>query len=288
MARGIEEYPKSLVCLTLNISRSSYHKRIKEPRTKKEAEVENLAKEARRLFEENNSEYGRTRLGKAMREEGYNISDGTVRKLMKKESLIPRKAKKYKATTNSKHSYEVAENLLKREFKASRPNEKWCGDSTYISTEEGWLYVSAIIDLCDRSCVGLSFSSRHTQELMLETLRMGIKEHKPGRGTVFHSDRGVQYASNSFKEELRRNGMLQSMSKSGDPYDNAAMESFWSTVKTGCVYGRRFKTRKEARQTIFEYVYGFYNTRRYHSAIGYEKPLEYRRKLLASVPRPAS
>lgn len=287
MAKGIGDYPKSLVCRTLNISRSTYHKRIREPRTSKEAETERLAGEVKRLFEVNNSEYGRRRLAKAMREEGYAVSEGTVGKLMKKKSLIPRKVKKYKATTNSKHNYAVAENLLKRNFKASVPNEKWCGDSTYISTDEGWLYVSAIIDLCDKTCVGMEFSSRHTQELMVGTLRAAVKEHKPMKGMLFHSDRGVQYASNSFKAELKKNGIIQSMSYSGDPYDNAAMESFWATVKTGCVFGRRFKTKKEAQQVIFEYVFGFYNTHRYHSAIGYEKPTEYRQRLLASAPRAA-
>lgn len=283
----MDEYPKSLVCRTMNISRSTYHKRIREPRTNKEAETERLACEAKRLFEANNSEYGRTRLAKAMREEGYRVSDGTVGKLMKKKGLVPRKVKKYKATTNSKHSYAVAENLLNKKFKASIPNEKWCGDSTYISTDEGWLYVSGIMDLCDKTCVGMEFSSRHTQELMVETLKSAVKEHKPAKGMLFHSDRGVQYASNSFKEELRKNGIIQSMSDRGNPYDNAAMESFWATVKTGCVFGRRFKTRKEAKRAIFEYVFGFYNTHRYHSAIGYEKPAEYRQKLLASAPRAA-
>lgn len=238
---------------------------------------------ARRLFEQNKREYGRVRLHKAMAEAGYLMSEGKVRVLMKAEGLVPKKCKKYKATTNSKHKYQVADNLLKQDFMAELPNQKWCGDSTYIWTEEGWLYAAGIIDLCDRTCVGLSFSERHTQELMLNCLTSAYREYRPKAGLLFHSDRGVQYAANSYKEKLRSYSMIQSMSRSGEPYDNAAMESFWSTVKTGCIFGERFKTKKAAKRAIFEYVFGFYNTHRYHSGIGLEIPIKYRKRLLKTA-----
>lgn len=282
-AEGIGKYPVYLVCQTLGITRSAYYQRAKIPQTNKEKETAELRKKARAVFEENYGEYGRTRLKKALESKGYAMSEGKVRKLMKDEGLTPKKAKKYKATTNSKHSYQVAENILNREFKAARPNEKWCGDSTYISTDEGWLYVAGIIDLCDKTCVGLTFSNLHTKELMVKALDEAYKKYRPQAGLLFHSDRGVQYASNAYKEKLKVYRMVQSMSESGNPYDNAAMESFWSTVKNGCVYGVRFKTRKEAIKTIFEYVFGFYNTRRYHTSLGLETPLEYRQKMLKSA-----
>lgn len=282
-AEGIEKYPVNLVCQTLGITRSAYYQRIKNPRTNKEKENANLRKETRKVFEENNSEYGRTRMQKAMSTKGYVMSEGKIRKLMREEGLVPKKVKKYKATTNSKHSYQVAENVLNREFETEKPNQKWCGDSTYIATDEGWLYVAGIIDLCDKTCVGMTFGSLHTKELMVKALEEAYKKYRPKPGLLFHSDRGVQYASNAYKKKLKEYQMIQSMSESGNPYDNAAMESFWSTVKTGCVYGVRFKTRKEAIKAIFEYVFGFYNTRRYHTSLGLETPMEYRKRLLETA-----
>jgi transposase InsO family protein len=236
-----------------------------------------------RLFRENHEEYGRKRMNKALQQAGHAMSEGKTRKLMRKSGLWPKRARKYKATTNSKHKYQVAENLLNREFSVEKPNLKWCGDSTCIATDEGWLYVAGIVDLCDKTCVGLSFSERHTQELMLMALDEAKRKYRPSPGLLFHSDRGVQYASNAYKERLKKYGMVQSMSRSGNPYDNAPMESFWGTVKTGCVLGRRFRTRSEAKRIIFEYVWGFYNTRRYHTSLGLETPLEYRKKLLMTA-----
>lgn len=282
-AEGIEEYPLNLVCQTLGITRSAFYQRKNNPKTDKEKEIANLRKAARNIFEENMSEYGRKRLRKAMEANGYRLSEGKVRRLMQEEGLVPKKAKKYKATTNSKHNYQVAENILKQDFEAKKPNEKWCGDSTYIATDEGWLYVAGIIDLCDKTCVGMSFGNLHTKELMVKALEESYNKYKPEAGLIFHSDRGVQYASNAYKKKLKEYKMVQSMSRSGVPYDNAAMESFWSTVKTGCVYGVRFKTRKEAIKAIFEYVFGFYNTRRYHTSLGLETPLEHRKKMLKTA-----
>lgn len=278
-----KQYPIRLICEELGIDRSTFYRRKRKRETTKEQEINKLRRIVRRIFEENNREYGRCTMQKALEKEGYKMSVWKAAKLMRLERLRPRKCKKYKATTNSKHKYQVAENKLNREFNPPKPNMVWCGDSTYIQTDEGWLYVSGMIDLCDRSCVGLCFSARHTQELMLETLKSAYKEHRPGKGLMFHSDRGVQYACNAFKEELKKKKAIQSMSKSGVPYDNAPMESFWATVKTGCVNGRRFRTRKEAEKVIFEYVFGFYNTHRYHAAIGYEIPTERRKRLLQSA-----
>lgn len=277
------KYPVSLICKVLGIRRSSYYNRKKNPQTRKESKLLEERRVARVLFEENESEYGRERLHKAFTESGYSISKGKVRTLMLLEKLVPKRCKKYKATTNSKHKYPVCENILNRDFNAEKPNQKWCGDSTYIYTEEGWLYAAGIIDLCSRDCVGLSFSSKHTQELMLEALNTAYREYKPNKGLIFHSDRGVQYASNAYKKQLKAYGMEQSMSRSGVPYDNAPMESFWSTVKFGCILGRKFKTRKEAEQAVFEYVFGFYNTRRYHSNNGYVAPSVHRANMLKTA-----
>lgn len=237
-----------------------------------------LKEEMTKQFIENHEEYGRVRMRKAMHDAGYPMSEGKIARLMKEANLIPKKSKKYKQTTNSKHSLQVADNLLARNFEAEKPNQKWVGDSTYIYTDEGWLYAAGILDLCGRMCIGLSFSDRHTQELMLESFDQACKKYRPKPGCIFHSDRGVQYASNAYKDALKKKGMIQSMSRSGVPYDNAPMESFWSTVKVGCVYGKRFRTKEQAKKTIFQYIFGFYNTHRYHTSNGLETPIEYYEK----------
>ena len=279
-AEGIEQYPVGLICQTIGITRSAYYNRKRHPQTAKEKDDERLANEAERLFIANRKEYGRIRLHKAMVEAGHRISEGKTRKLMQNRHLKPKKQRKYKAITNSRHKYKVADNLLKQDFKAEKPNRKWCGDSTFIRTDEGWLYAAGIIDLCDRSCVGLWIDDKHSQELMLNALESAYKEHKPKEGLIFHSDRGVQYAADAYKQKLKDYKMIQSMSRSGNPYDNAPMESFWSTVKTGCVLGVRFITKEAAKRAIYEYVFGFYNTKRYHTGIGLEVPVNYRQKML--------
>jgi transposase InsO family protein len=282
-AKGIKNYPVDLICKVLGIGRSTYYERKKRPLSERESSKEYLADEAERLFKENKREYGRRRLWRAMRNAGYKIGQWQVRELMKMRKLVPKGRKKYKATTNSKHNNPVAPNLLKQNFAAEKPNEKWCGDSTYIATEEGWLYAAGIIDLCDRSCVGLSFGRLHTQELMLKALDNAKRKHRPAAGLMFHSDQGVQYASLAYRQRLKKYGMVQSMSRTGNPYDNAPMESFWATVKKAVVQGVRFRTRNEAMQAIFEYVFGFYNTHRMHSLIGYQAPMAYRKALLLTA-----
>ena len=268
----------NLVCQTLGINKSSYYNRKNNPKTDKEADDEALKSKMTEIFMKNKEEYGRVRMRKAMEEEGYPMSEGKIGRLMREENLVPKRSRKHKQTTNSKHSYPVADNILDRDFEAQEPNQKWCGDSTYVGTDEGWLYAAGILDLCGRICVGLSFSDRHTQELMLDCYDQACKKYRPKPGCIFHSDRGVQYASNAYKDALKKKGMIQSMSRSGVPYDNAPMESFWSTVKIGCVYGKRFRTKEEAKKAIFQYVFGFYNTRRYHTSNGLETPVEYYEK----------
>lgn len=279
----MEKYPIGLICETIRIGRSTYYQRKRSPKTEKEAEIERLGEKAKKLFEANKKEYGRVRLCKAMNENGENIGQSKTGRIMRKFNIIPITIRKYKATTNSKHSYEVAENLLNRKFDRAMPNEVWCGDSTFVATKEGWLYVAGIIDICDKTCVGLAFGERHTKQLMIEALDKAKRTYKPETGLMFHSDRGVQYASNDYKAKLKGYGMIQSMSRSGNPYDNAPMESFWGTVKQVVVNGTIFKTKKQAIKVIFEYVYGFYNTQRYHTAIGNLTPMEYRDKLLKAV-----
>lgn len=264
-----------MVCRVLGINRSSFYERIKNPKTEKEADDEQLMSEMISVFEKNNEEYGRVRMKKAMKDAGFPMSEGKISRLMKAAALIPKRCRKYTQTTNSNHSNPVADNILNRDFTADAPNKKWVGDSTFLDSDEGWTYASAVLDLFGKRCIGLSFNDRHTQELMLESFQQACKKYRPEPGCIFHSDRGVQYASNAFKEALKEKGMIQSMSRSGVPYDNAAMESFWATVKIGCIYGKRFRTKEEVKKAVFQYVFGFYNTKRYHTANGLKTPDEY-------------
>jgi putative transposase len=197
---------------------------------------------------------------------------------MKELRLVPVQTRKFKATTNSKHSLPVAPNLLQQDFTAQAPYEKWVGDITYIPTGEGWLYLATVIDLFSRRVIGWALSERMTKQLVINAMNMAIiNEHLP-EGVIFHSDRGSQYASYDFQDLLRKNRILQSMSAKGDCYDNACAESFFATIKKELVHRRRFSTRSEATLAILNYInyiVSWYNPHRIHSALGYLSPMEF-------------
>jgi len=194
---------------------------------------------------------------------------------MRENGLISVLKTKFKATTNSKHNYPVAPNLLGKDFSAKSKNEKWCGDITYIATDEGWLYLAAVEDLYHKKIVGWALDSRMTKELTLKAIDQAINREKPSEGLIFHSDRGSQYAAYDYQDKLRENGIRQSMSAKGDCYDNACMESFFATLKKELVHRRRFKTREEAKIAIIDYIETWYNSRRSHSSLDYMSPMEY-------------
>jgi transposase InsO family protein len=195
---------------------------------------------------------------------------------MKDQGIRSVRAKRFVAirTTDSAHDRPVAGNVLGRDFAADRVDRKWCCDITYVRTAEGFLYLAAVMDLCSRKIVGWAMADHLRTELCLEALDMALQARSPGTGLVHHSDRGVQYASADYAAVLARHGITCSMSRSGDCYDNAAMESFWSTLKTELIYPRDevYATHEEARQAIFRYVECWYNRQRRHSAIGYMSP----------------
>lgn len=173
---------------------------------------------------------------------------------MKENNIVSRRPRKYKATTNSKHNYSVADNILNQDFKADRPNKVWVTDITYIPTEEGWLYLAAIIDLCRKKVIGWSMDSTMTKELVMAALKQAVLREKPPKGVIHHSDRGSQYASHAYQALLKDYDFIVSMSRKGNCYDNACAESFFSTLKNELVHLSRFRTRAEARQAIFEYI----------------------------------
>ena len=205
-----------------------------------------------------------------------------VGRLMKELNLIPKVKKKFKATTNSNHSLPVEPNHLDRKFYAIRPNIAWVGDITYIATDEGWLYLATVIDLCSRKVKGWAMSERMTAELAVSALKMGLAGVKEPKGLLFHSDRGAQYASKSYKKVINKNGMIHSMSRKACCWDNAVAESFFGTLKQELVYHSRFKTRDEAKSAIFEYIEVFYNRFRLHSTLNYRTPETVEQEALAA------
>lgn len=203
-----------------------------------------------------------------------------VRRLMKVANIYSSRKKAYKMTTNSNHNNLVAPNLLARNFHFATPNEAWVGDITYIPTDEGWLYLAIVKDLCLKKVVGYAFSHRINAQLTLDALEMAIRRQRPKPGLIFHSDRGSQYASNAYREALSIHGIRQSMSRKGDPYDNAVAENFFSCIKCECIYLNHFATRSAAMNAVFHYIEAFYNPVRPHSAIGWLAPNTFETRLL--------
>lgn len=201
---------------------------------------------------------------------------------MRENNLVPKAVRNFKATTNSNHNYPASPNLLSRNFKMARVNQVWVSDITYIATDEGWLYLAAVMDLYSGKIIGWAMEERMTQELVISALRQAVKRHMPPRGVLLHSDRGVQYACKRYRNLLRSHGFVQSMSRKGNCWDNAPMESFFGTLKTELVYHEHYKTRAEARRSIFDYVEGFYNHIRIQQKLGYLSPIEFEKLNLAA------
>jgi len=227
--------------------------------------------------------YGSPRITRALKKKGIVCGKNRVARLMHDNGITGKTKRKYKATTNSKHNYPVAENLINQNFNIDRPNQIWVADITYIPTDEGWLYLAAIEDLFQRKIVGWAMNSTMTRQLTLDALRQAVKRYRPPAGLIHHSDRGSQYASHEYQQALRDYQFITSMSRKGNCYDNACMESFFGTLKLELIYGNRFKTRAEARQAVFEYIEVFYNRIRLHSSLGYMSPLEYEQAFKTAV-----
>lgn len=259
----------------MDVSRSAFYDWLNRPRTKREEEDLILVGKIRALFFETNCTYGHRRIKKQLRKEGIKTSNTRVRRLMKENHLIPVQTRKFKATTNSKHSLPVAPNLLEQDFHADAPCQKWVGDISYIRTKEGWMYLAAVIDLFSRRVVGWALAARMTKELVLKAMRQAISHERPSQGLIFHSDRGSQYASYDYQDLLRDNGIQQSMSAKGDCYDNACAESFFATLKKELTHIKKFKTRSEAELAIVNYIVTWYNSRRIHSYLYDLSPLEF-------------
>jgi len=221
------------------------------------------------------SAYGSPRMVRELRARGFPASKQRVERLMRENGIRGRHKRRFKATTDSQHSLPVADNVLARDFTPSEPNQVWTSDITYLWTEEGWLYLAIVLDLFNREVVGWSLKPRMTADLVTDALTMAWFRRQPAPGLVHHSDRGSQYASHAFQDQLQEYGMTPSMSRKGNCWDNAPTESWFNSFKNERVFAERFLTREAMKATAFEYIEVFYNRRRLHSTLGYTSPVQY-------------
>ena len=219
--------------------------------------------------------YGSPRMMRELRRRGLPASKERVERLMRDNGIRARHKRRFKATTDSRHTLPVAPNLLDRNFQPAAPNQAWCADLTYVWTDEGWLYLAIVLDLFNREVVGWSIKSRMTADIVLDALAMAWRRRRPAPGLIHHSDRGSQYASHAFQDKLVEYDMICSMSRKGNCWDNAPAESFFNSLKNERVHGKRYHTREEAKTDLFDYIEPFYNRKRSHSTLGYFSPTEF-------------
>ena len=266
------QYSVSVLSDVFDVSKSGYHAFESRPPSKRELENRRLEVAIRASHERTRHSYGPERLQKELRTDGFHAGVSRIKRLRKKLGIRCKQKRKFVATTNSKHRLPVAENLLDQTFVASRPNQVWLTDITYIPTAAGWLYLAGIKDLYTCEIVGYAMGERMTTELVRRALNQAVAAKRPVAGLIHHSDRGSQYCSHDYQRLLKRFGMKASMSRKGNCYDNAPMESFFGTLKNELVHHRRYESREQAIREITEYIEIFYNRQRRHSRLGYLAP----------------
>jgi len=269
----LRDFAVEVSCQVLEVSRAGYYDWINRPRSERDKRREELTAKIQIAAVEGRGVYGSPRIFKTLVAQGESVCENTVAKVMKAAGIRAKTKKKFvPTTTNSNHANPVAGNVLDRQFTAELPNQKWAVDITYIPTDQGWMYLAGVIDLCSRMIVGWSMADHMQTDLVSDAMQMAIARRSPGKGLLHHSDRGVQYTSDDYLHLLESHEMNPSMSGKGDCWDNAAMESFWSTLKTELVHHQEYATHGQARASIFEYIEVFYNRKRLHSSLGYVSP----------------
>jgi transposase InsO family protein len=262
------------LCRLLDVSPSGYYAWRNRPLSRRAQEDAQLLALIRAIFEGSRQIYGYRKVH-ARLAATLPCGRDRVARLMRRNGLKARLKRRFRVTTQAKHPFPIAPNLLAQDFSTTRRNEKWLADITYIATDEGWLYLATIEDLFSRFIVGWAMERYLTDQLTRQTLRMALGRRRPAAGLIHHSDRGGQYASDAYKAILAKANIVQSMSGPGNAYDNAPIESFFSRLKNELIHHCHYRTRDEARRDIFEYIEVFYNRQRVHSALGYRSPLEF-------------
>lgn len=271
------EFRVWLMCRVLGVSRSGYYAWLVRPESERISANRRLVSQIRLVHQQSRRTYGSPRITDELHDSGIACGHHRVARLMRQNGIKAKTVRKFRVTTDSTHTLPVTENLLARQFTVSRPNAVWVADITYIWTLEGWVYLAVVLDLYARRIVGWAMSPRIDGMLTLAALRQALTQRQPSAGLLHHSDRGRQYAAGGYQTLLREHGIVCSMSRKGDCWDNAPMESFFGTLKQELVYQERFATRDEAKAKIFEYIEVFYNRQRRHSAAGSHSPVEFER-----------
>jgi putative transposase len=270
-----QQFSITLLCRVLDVSRSGYYAwRKREPSARKMADQVLLAL-MRLHHKKSRGAYGSPRIHQAIQKEGIRCGRKRVARLMREASLGARQKRRYQVTTQSNHYLPVVPHLLDQAFTAKRPDTIWLSDITYLATAEGWLYLAVVLDLCARLIVGWSMQPSLARQLPLAALQMALQQRRPEAGWLHHSDRGSQYASADYQQLLADHGARVRMSRRGNCYDSAPVESFFSTLKSECVQNVVFQTREQAKAALFDYIELFYNRQRLHSSLGYLSPTEY-------------
>jgi putative transposase len=273
-----------VMCRSLRISRGGYYAWLRRRPSRRDQANAVLLSKIRKVHEASRGTYGSPRVHAALKAQGESCSRKRVERLMRKNEITGKQKRRFRVvTTNSKHHHQIAPNLLEQNFQCDILNSVWTADISYVTTLEGWLYLATVMDLCSRQIVGWSMNSTITRELALDALHMAITQRRPKPGLIHHSDRGVQYASDDYQNLLNQHDMQCSMSRKGNCYDNAPMESFFHTLKVENVYHKKYETRREAKQDIFDYIEVFYNRQRIHSSIGNVSPVAFEEQLLKKV-----
>jgi len=276
IAHHYEEFKITVMCRVLGVSRSGYYAWCKRPTSARKMADQSLSEQIELIHQNSRQTYGSVRIQVELAENGITCGHNRVAGLMREIGLNAKQNRKFKIiTTDSNHNQPIAPNLLDRDFTARQPNQKWLTDITFIPTHEGWLYLAAFLDLYARRIVGWAMAETLERQLVLAALRMALETRQPPAGLLHHSDRGSQYASQDYRDVLTQYQIQASMSRKGNCYDNAPMESFFGTLKTELIHHRHYLTRMEAKTDIFEYIEVFYNRLRRHSALGYLCPVAF-------------
>ncbi len=270
-----DEYPIRRMCDELNVSRSGYYAWRERPASAREMANKDLYFKIKAVYNANHGVYGSPRIYHELKKQGIACSENRVARLMRLRGLQAKQYRRFKSTTKRSKTQPAAHNLMKQDFEADQPNQKWLADITYIATLEGWLYLAAILDLYTRGIVGWAMSDRMTSALTVSALRMALHRREPTAGLIHHSDQGSQYTDQTYQALLKDAGIRASMNGVGSWYDNAPMESFFGTLKSEWVYRRVYHTRSQAKTDIFYYIESFYNRRRGHSSLDHLSPEDY-------------
>lgn len=270
-----QHWPVAVLCDTLGVSRAGFYAWQKRPASTRQQRRHALLVEIRAIHSEAKERYGSPRVAEELARRGVPCCVNTVAKLMQEHDIRAKSARKFRPGTDSDHALPVADNVLDRQFDPQGPNERWVTDITYIPTREGWLYLAVVEDLYSRRIVGWAMAKTMTSRLVVDALQLAVQRRLPGHGLLAHSDRGSQYASEHYQGLLAQHGIICSMSRRANCWDNAPMESFFASLKKELVHHEDFQTRAEARASIVEYIEMFYNPKRLHSSLGYVSPAEY-------------